>query len=170
MARFQQNNLLTVQYKYSKSVPEHQMLKDPILRTRWFSTGFITNHGWVVHFRLTKMVRRKWFVPVRYQLPKGKSVGQDIKKTLFLNYGMIHRVGRVNRALLHVHMALLFMNRSLLCVNRCFLCVNRSNILAWFIGGQATTLSLRPCLHTLHRRVYENELSVCMYIMLSRCV
>ena len=34
-------------------------------------TVCITQHGWVVYFRLTEMVRQKWCVPHRYQLPKG---------------------------------------------------------------------------------------------------
>ena len=53
-----------------------QMLQDLILRTRLCSTGFFTQYGWVVHFRLTKMVRRKCFVPVRYQLPRGILAGR----------------------------------------------------------------------------------------------
>ena len=65
------------------------MLQNPILRTKLCGTGFITQHGWVVYFRLTKVVRRKWFIPVRYQLPKGKSVGLALKY-----FYMIHRVGR----------------------------------------------------------------------------
>jgi len=59
----------------SESCAEDQMPQDLILRTSLCGTGFITQHSWVVHFRLTKMVRRKWFVPVRYQLPKSKSGG-----------------------------------------------------------------------------------------------
>jgi hypothetical protein len=36
------------------------MLQDQILCTRLRGSDFITQHGWVVHFRLTKMVRRKF--------------------------------------------------------------------------------------------------------------
>jgi len=54
-------------------------------------TDFITQHGcWVLHFRLTKMVRRKWSVPIRYQLSKGKLAGFVLQY-----FYMIHRVGRM---------------------------------------------------------------------------
>ena len=66
-----------------------QMLQYLILRTRLCGTGFINQHGCVVHFRLTKMVRRKCFVPVRYQLPRGISEGLALKY-----FCMIHRGGR----------------------------------------------------------------------------
>ena len=39
--------------------------------TRLGSTGFVTWHAWVVHLQLPNMFRRRWFVRVRYQLPKG---------------------------------------------------------------------------------------------------
>jgi len=54
------------------------MLQDLILRTKLRGTGFITQQCWVIHFRLTKMVRRKCFVPVTYQLLKGKSRGRPL--------------------------------------------------------------------------------------------
>ena len=49
----------------------------------------MVEQGWVVYFPLTKMVTRKWFVPVRYQLPKGKSEGVALE-----DFYMIRRVGR----------------------------------------------------------------------------
>jgi len=47
--------------------------------TKLCSTSVITQHGWVIHFRQTKMVRRKRFVPLRYQVPKRKSAGLALK-------------------------------------------------------------------------------------------
>jgi len=42
-----------------RSCTEDQMLQDLILCTRLCGTGFITQHGWVVHLILTNMVIRK---------------------------------------------------------------------------------------------------------------
>jgi len=72
-----------------KSCVQDQMFRDLTLSTRLCSTSIITQHGWVIPFLLTKIVRRKWFVPVRYQLPKGKSVGLALK-----SFCMIQRVER----------------------------------------------------------------------------
>ena len=44
-----------------------KMLQNLILRTGLWGTGFITQHGWVVQFRLSKMVRWKCFLPLRHQ-------------------------------------------------------------------------------------------------------
>ena len=52
-------------------------------------TLFIIQHCWVVDFHLTNMIRRKCFVPVRYQPPKSKLAGLASKY-----FYMIHRVGR----------------------------------------------------------------------------
>ena len=64
---------------FCESCVEDQILQDLIRSTRLCGANCIALHGWVVNFRLTKMVRRKWFVPVRYQRPKGKSVGLALK-------------------------------------------------------------------------------------------
>jgi len=70
---------------------EDQMLQDLILPTRLCGTSYITHHGWVVHFHKIILIGWNLFVPFRYQLSKGKSVG------LALNYfDMIHRVGWIN--------------------------------------------------------------------------
>jgi len=90
VATFQEIILLVFQYKCEKSCAEDQILKDLILRTRLCSTSFIAQYGWVVHFIMTGMVTRKWFVPGRYQLTKRKSAGLALKYI-----GMIHRIGRV---------------------------------------------------------------------------
>ena len=52
-------------------------------------TAFITQHQWVLHVRLTKMVRQKFFVAVRYQLSWGRSAGTALKY-----FCMIYRGGR----------------------------------------------------------------------------
>ena len=63
-------NFVQVQVQMIKSDAEDLMIQDLILRTRLCGTGFINQHGWFVHFRLTKMVRWKWFVTVLNQLPR----------------------------------------------------------------------------------------------------
>jgi len=73
--RFQKSILLIIQYRCLKSCSEDFMLQDLILRTRLCGTGFVPQHCWVVHFHPTKIVGWKCFVPVRYQLPKGKLAG-----------------------------------------------------------------------------------------------
>jgi len=78
-----------------KSVLEDEMLEDLILRTRLCSTNFITQHGWVILFRLTKMVRRKCVVPNKYQLPRGLDVSQHVSLlvsacTVLRYFCMIH--------------------------------------------------------------------------------
>jgi len=62
---------------FKSCAEDHQMPQRLIiLRTSYAFSSFITQHGSVVSFCLTKMmVRRKWFAPVRWHLPKGKSVG-----------------------------------------------------------------------------------------------
>jgi len=63
-----------------------------ILRTGLCGVGCITQTKWLCNFRQINMIGRKCYVPIRYQLPKGKSAG------LALNYFyMIHRVGRISR-------------------------------------------------------------------------
>jgi len=57
-------------------------------------TGFITEPSWLLHFEPTKMVGRKCFVPLRYQLRRGISLGPALKY-----FCMIHRVGRSWHAL-----------------------------------------------------------------------
>jgi len=85
---FQKSILLIVQYAYFKSCSEDVLLQVLILRTSFCGTAFISQHCWFVDFHLINMIRRKRFVPVRYQLPKGKSSGQALP---CLN--MMHRVG-----------------------------------------------------------------------------
>jgi len=58
--------------------------KDPILehlilRTRLCSTGFISQHGWFVDFHLINVRRRKWVLPVRYKIRKGKHARLTLK-------------------------------------------------------------------------------------------
>jgi len=67
---FHKSILLIVQYKILKS-----KLQNLILRTILCGTGFISQHGWVVDFHVTKMVKWKCFAPGLYQLRKGKSTG-----------------------------------------------------------------------------------------------
>jgi len=86
--RFQKSGSLIVQYKYLKSCSEDFILQNLILRTRSCGTGFITKPSWLLHFQPTKMVGRKCFVPVRYQLRRGISGGPALKY-----FCMIHRVG-----------------------------------------------------------------------------
>jgi len=73
VTRFQQSILCIVWYKCSTSCYEDFMFQDLILHTRLCSTSFISQHFWVVDFHLINMIRRKYFVPVRYQISKGKS-------------------------------------------------------------------------------------------------
>jgi len=49
----------------------------------------IAQHGWVVHFCLTKMARQTWFLPIRYQLPKGTWARLALQC-----FCLMHRVGR----------------------------------------------------------------------------
>jgi len=49
--RFHKSTLPIVQYKCLKSCSEHFILKNLILRTRLCGTAFITQHGWLLHFR-----------------------------------------------------------------------------------------------------------------------
>ena len=62
----------------------------------------ITHHGWIVEFYLINMIRRKCFVPVRYQHPTGKLEGLALQY-----FGMVHKVGRIERTkrdqISHVH-------------------------------------------------------------------
>jgi hypothetical protein len=74
-----------------KTVPEDKMVQDLILCTRLCGTGFITQHGWVVHFHQTNMFRRKRIVPTRFQ-HWGISAGPALQY-----FGMIQRGGRVHR-------------------------------------------------------------------------
>jgi len=90
--RFQKSGSLIVQYKYLKSCSEDFILQNLILRTRSCGTGFITKPSWLLHFQPTKMVGRKCFVPVRYQLRRGISGGPALKY-----FCMIYRVGRAMR-------------------------------------------------------------------------
>jgi len=69
---FQKSILLILQYKYFKSCSEDFILQNLILRKRLCSTGFITQHSWLLHFRPTKMVERKCFVPLMYQLARDR--------------------------------------------------------------------------------------------------
>ena len=78
-AGFQEIVVLIVQYKYT----EDQMLKDLIFRTRLCGTSLITQPGWLLHFRLTKMVGRKCFVPVMCQLTNGTFAGLALKHLRF---------------------------------------------------------------------------------------
>ena len=78
-----------------KSCSKDFKLQDPILRTRVYSKGFIPQHCWVVDFHLTKMVRRKCFVPGLYQPRKGESTGLALKY-----FYMIHRGWRMRQ--LHI--------------------------------------------------------------------
>ena len=97
--RFQVIISLIVQYKYKKSCAEDQMLLDLILRMRLCSTAytvFDTHPVWPFHFHLTKMVGRKYFIPVRYQCPKGTLAG-----LVFEYFYMIHRVGRCRNKACH---------------------------------------------------------------------
>jgi len=66
---------LIVQYKYTKSCAVDKLLQHLIICTKLCGIGSITQPGGPFQFHLTKIVRWKIFVPVRYQLPKDKSVG-----------------------------------------------------------------------------------------------
>jgi len=90
-ARFQKIFLFIVQYKYREYCAEDQMLQDLILRTRLCGTGFIAHLDLLIHFHLTNMVGWQYFVPVRYQVPKGTSAGLALKYffTWFLGSGSL---------------------------------------------------------------------------------
>jgi len=87
--RFQKSILLIVQYKSLKSCSGDFILKNLTPRTRLCGTGFITQHSWILHFCPTKMVGRKCFVPLRYQLRRGMSGGTALEY-----FCMIYTVGR----------------------------------------------------------------------------
>jgi len=44
-----------------------------------YCTVCMTQHSWVIHFCTAKKVKRTWFVPVKYQLPKGTSAKLALK-------------------------------------------------------------------------------------------
>ena len=85
----QKSILLSVRYNFLKSCSEDFILQDLLIRTRWWSTGLISQHCWVVDFHLINMIIRKCVVLVRYQCRKGISAGLAL--TYFF---MIHRFGR----------------------------------------------------------------------------
>jgi len=65
-----------------------------ILSTRSCVTGFITQSGWVFHFRLTESVSSKWVVLAVYQFRKGISAGPALKYfTWFIGAGGFRSVG-----------------------------------------------------------------------------
>ena len=74
--------LLIVLYKYSNLVIDTSRSDSG---TRLCSTGLITWHGWVVHFQMPKMVRRRWFVRVNYQLPKGNLKSARLALTIHVS-------------------------------------------------------------------------------------
>ena len=88
--KFQKSVLLIVHYKYSKSCYGDFILQNLILRTRSCSISFITEPSWLLHFHPTKMVGRKSFVPLRYQLRRSILGGPTLKYVC-----MIHWVGRI---------------------------------------------------------------------------
>jgi len=53
--RFQKIILLIVQYKCLKSCSEDFIIKNLILRTRSCGNVFITQHSWLLHFRLAEI-------------------------------------------------------------------------------------------------------------------
>jgi len=63
----------------TKNLVLDRMLEHLMLRTRLCGTSFIAQPGWLFHFHPTKMVGQKCFVPVRYQLPKGKWAGLALR-------------------------------------------------------------------------------------------
>jgi len=73
-----------------KSCSKDFKLQNLILLTRLRGTGFISQHGWVVNFYLTKMVRLKYCVPGLHQLRKGNMKGLALKY-----FYIMHRGGRV---------------------------------------------------------------------------
>jgi len=85
---------LSFSINFQNIVPSSKdfMLQNLILRTRLCSTGFISQHCWVVDFHLINMIRRKCFAPDIYQLWQGKSAGLAL--IYFYMIHMIHRVGR----------------------------------------------------------------------------
>jgi len=71
--------------------------------TRSCGTGFITQPSWLLHFRPTKMVRRKFFVPLRYQPPRGISRGPTLNvytSLLWWRSSLLRVYFHVNRFLL----------------------------------------------------------------------
>jgi len=79
-----QKYLHIIQYKNSKCFSKVFKVQDfklqhLILRTTLGGTDFISQHCWVVELILTKLVRRKCFVPDLYQLRKGKGAGLALK-------------------------------------------------------------------------------------------
>ena len=95
IARFQEILQLFVQCKYTKICAEDQMLQDPNLCTRLCSTAFNTQPGWRFHFRPTKMIVRKCFVPLWYHLPKGALKGTLTGMALTYFYYTICSVWRI---------------------------------------------------------------------------
>ena len=86
--RLQKSVELIIQYQILKPCSGEFILQNLIPCTRSCGTGFITEPSWLVHFQPTKMVGRKCFVPLRYQLRRGSSGGPALK-----SFYMIHRVG-----------------------------------------------------------------------------
>jgi len=69
--RFQKSILLIVEYKYLKSCSENFIFQHLILRTRSCVAGFITQHSWFVHFRLTEICQTEMFCTTVVPAPKG---------------------------------------------------------------------------------------------------
>ena len=63
------------------------ILQNLILRTRSCGTGFITQYSWVFNFRLTTIVRWKYFVPQLYQFRMGISGGTALKYFYMIHWG-----------------------------------------------------------------------------------
>ena len=110
--RFQKSILLIVPYTYLISCSGDFILQNLILRTRSCSTGFITQSCWVLYFRLTPMVRSKYFVPQWYQLRRGISEGPALKY-----FYMNHRGGRTREDVLTRRTHIKHLNMGLFCLD-----------------------------------------------------
>ena len=89
------NSLTDRSVQIQKTSAEDQMLQDPNLCTRLCSTAFNTQPGWRFHFRPTKMIVRKCFVPLWYHLPKGALKGTLTGMALTYFYYTICSVWRI---------------------------------------------------------------------------
>jgi len=90
VARFRKMILLIIQNNSSNLVRRIRSFRIWSSAQDYAVNGFIPQHCWIADFHLINMISWKYFVPLGYQLSKGKSARNALKY-----FYMIHRVGRI---------------------------------------------------------------------------